>query len=115
MHLAVHLPSENPRSRLVDEHTLEGITSSVNNRTWRRVNSAPADVTTERRNDDVNTRASYSKNTWRMSGKHTWRKAGNRTQQLETINALSTVWMSSVLTGAPSGRMIRATARAPPS
>jgi hypothetical protein len=110
----VYLPAENPSSSLVDEHTLEGITSSVNNHTGRRVNSVHGDdVTTEHRNHDVNIRASDNNNTLRMSGKHTWRKAGKRTQKLEMINTPSTVWMSTVLTSAPTRRMISAAARAP--
>jgi hypothetical protein len=73
-HLGAHLPAENRRWRLVDECTLENITSRVNKRTWRRVN---------KQNDDVDTQTSDSKHTWRRGGKHTRRKPGERTQQLE--------------------------------
>jgi len=37
-HLGAHLPAETHSWRLVDERTMEEITSRVNKRSWRRVN-----------------------------------------------------------------------------
>jgi len=45
-HLGAHLPAEPCSWTLVDEPTLEEITSRVNKHTGRRVNSAPGDETT---------------------------------------------------------------------
>ena len=96
-HLGAHLPAE--------------ITSSVNKRTWRRVNSAPGDeAASEFRKRYMDTQTSDSKHTWRRCGKHTRR---NACEQLEMISAPSTGRMSSVPTSAPTWRMISATARAP--
>jgi len=75
---------------------------------WRRVNQMKRQVNSE--NDDVDTKPSDSKHTWRRSGKHTRRKAG---EQLEMISAPSTGRMSCVPICSPNGRMISATARAP--
>jgi hypothetical protein len=58
-HLEAHLPAENRSWKLVNERTLEDITSRVNKRTWRRVN---------KQNDNVDTQTSDSEHTWRRSG-----------------------------------------------
>jgi hypothetical protein len=79
--------------------------------TWRRVNQMKRQVNSEI--DDVDTKTSASKHTWRKSGKHTQRNAGEHTEQLKMISARSTGRMSSVPTSAPNRRMISATPNAP--
>jgi len=109
-----HLLAENRGWRLVDEHTLDAITSRVNKHMQK---SQPAQLQINFKlnpeNNGVDTQTSDIKHTWKTSGKHTQTKAIEHNQQLDMISAPTTGRMSSVPTSAPSWRMVSVTARAP--
>jgi len=115
-HCGTHIPVENCSWRLVNEHTLEEITSSIHKHLEK---SQPVYLEmkpqADSENDDVDTQTSGNKRTRRSGGKHTRRKASERNQQLEMISATRTGQVTCVPASAPTWRIISATGRAPES
>jgi len=109
--LRPHLAAPNCSWRLLNQCTLEEITSRVNKHMkqsqlvhWEMKGQMNSEK------DNTHTQTSDSKHTWRGREKHTGRKAGKGTKQCDMIHVLSTGWISSVPTSALNSKRLSATA-----